>query len=553
MDSCILYVLSPCIQPSLLIIIIHEYFFFFFFLCSHCWLLLLLCVVENNIRYHPHCFIIKRTRPRTHAIEFPSTSTMAPSRHYRPFLALALLAMWLCVCSPSTADAAAVDEMAAGILDIASSTYLTDQTLGVVAAMSNTSSLRSIMKLNYIAKIITMAADGGEMANELLAETMVNDSISFLEAGIPASLTNVFVADPINITSSCLPSSSASMLYFFPTLPQEFYVFGNYLAQSKTPANHIRAVLRHSGTGEDAETMAVNAMAQALRTALRVYNLQNTNIVVSDAALDGLLDATGTTILLNLSASDVPTLITFLEAHDEAVVMIGFDDLTKFFTTYQTAFGASYVPAMDRLLFATNLPPWNDNTTATPAKAVSAAATNKESLNTYMNLFYTDVDPAYHSPAGLRAFITSLIMNQVAPTASNTSAAAMQDALYAKHTTQVGSLSFGPYTTRCAAPTMNVNECIVNQGATNLMLWPYASMALGREVGRGPLTSFITPPYYGVDGNGNGFYGVGAGVGQGTSNSDNVILWIILGVIGAMLLLLLLLCVCVCVRACRLW
>ncbi|KEG05209.1 putative receptor-type adenylate cyclase, partial [Trypanosoma grayi] len=141
-------------------------------------------------------------------------------------------------------------------------------------------------------------------------------------------------------------------------------------------------------------------------------------------------------------------------------VLVLFTEVSLFYDEFVAAFNGS--AAAERLVFATSLPHWADESTTSETVQLFHAAVEEK---------------ANWTPLALRNFATTLVMQTVVSQIVRMSAELLVDFFYKNVAITVADMLYGPFKDgkRCGDQN-NVSsaECAVNYGATYISVWSMA-------------------------------------------------------------------------------
>ncbi|KEG13507.1 adenylyl cyclase [Trypanosoma grayi] len=241
------------------------------------------------------------------------------------------------------------------------------------------------------------------------------------------------------------------VLRLSPTLEQEFFVLAQYLG-STTNAN-AHAVIRND---------EAVAMVDVLQRSLVTFggSLLSSALLAGGDALGGYLPRKGDVFVVGIAAADVAVIAEHLARHRGARVFLLFTEFSFLYDEFVAAFNGS--AAAGRLVFATSLPHWADESTTSET----------------VQLFHAAVkDKAKWAPFALRSFATTLAVKSILSRMELVNAQLLVDFFYKNIAITVADMFYGPFKDgeKCGLQnTVNATECAVNYGATYISVWSMA-------------------------------------------------------------------------------
>ncbi|RNE95716.1 receptor-type adenylate cyclase, partial [Trypanosoma conorhini] len=237
------------------------------------------------------------------------------------------------------------------------------------------------------------------------------------------------------------------VIHLSPTLEQQFFVLAEYLRDAGVRAAH--AVIR----GEEAA-----AVAEVLRRSLVTFggSLRSATLLASGDAVAGHLPEAGDVFVAGLAAGDVAAVARHVALHDGVRVFVAFSEFVLLHADFVAAFGG-----VDRVVFATSLPHWDDaNSTSETAREFFAAVPNA----------------TQRTPLALMGFAATQLLRTVLSRMDKVSAALLTDFFYNNVAVTAKDMLYGSFFngTACAAAVAGGAGCGKNYGATRISVWSLA-------------------------------------------------------------------------------
>ncbi|PBJ75301.1 receptor-type adenylate cyclase [Trypanosoma cruzi cruzi] len=240
-----------------------------------------------------------------------------------------------------------------------------------------------------------------------------------------------------------------NLIRLLPTLEQQFFVIAEYLGNMSDGSVH--AVIR----GDDGATMA-----EVLRLSLETFggSLLSTRLLAGGDKMADYLPEEGDVFVVGISADDVGAIAQHVVSHDGVRVFVVFLEFSMLYPEFVAAFrdGAG----ADRVVFATNLPHWNDNkTTSVTAQKFNAAV--------------PDVNK--RTPLAMMGFTTGLLVVTVRSRMEKVSVELFENFFFSNVAVRVDDMLYGPFIDGNACPvTQSGAGCGRNYGATQISVWSLA-------------------------------------------------------------------------------
>ncbi|EAN78995.1 expression site-associated gene 4 (ESAG4) protein, putative [Trypanosoma brucei brucei TREU927] len=244
-----------------------------------------------------------------------------------------------------------------------------------------------------------------------------------------------------------------NVIHFFPTLTQELYVLAQYFSRL---TNHIaHTIIRSDEAAEVAEVLSMSLMTFGASLGSRVL----LNEHVSDIHMEHLKHG-GDVFILGLTTPDVKTISKYLDTHPQARVFITFTDLLLYYEELKLEFSVTANAKAQRLLFATSLPHWADN------------SSTSETIIAYHEAV---PDPSQWSPMSLRGFAIARVMQTLLLPMKKVSSSLLSDEIFWQTSFVIDDMRYGPFSdSDCIANGVQLSgNCVWNYGATDISVWSF--------------------------------------------------------------------------------
>ncbi|KPA81299.1 receptor-type adenylate cyclase a-like protein [Leptomonas pyrrhocoris] len=357
-----------------------------------------------------------------------------------------------------------------GLLDFATSVsgtgnYLSRQ--AVKGGQANT-------PVSFYWRSLPMSADD----DAAVAAAVAADPVAALTGPIPMPLKNtsassLLLIEPV-FTSTALWQRDSNVVYLTPTNEQQWGAIAAMLADLPS----LRPLHFLTRTTRSASGSSVNAVA---KTVLDYAGLANVTIFETTEG-QFRFPINGVMVLSGLTASDMPSLAAHMQSSKKLYAVILFDEFTALYSDFQTHFPATKLSSTSRLLFVTNLSHWR-----------GGGSSRSATVPALTESFVAAVpDSAQQTPAALRAYLASRVLQQLSSSVSVPSSSALRNVLYQKQILNVDGLQLGPFQlTNCDySTTLDSFTCheFLNAGAAALYVWSYERV-------RDPSTPVMGGPY----------------------------------------------------------
>ncbi|GET93399.1 receptor-type adenylate cyclase a-like protein [Leishmania tarentolae] len=277
--------------------------------------------------------------------------------------------------------------------------------------------------------------------------------------GVDKATVEKILLEPVFLQPT-LYQNASNVVYLTATNEQQLGALAAWMSTSATSLN-IYAVLRISDVSE-------TAMERTLLRIMTYFNMPVKSIKTlsfSDTLSSSDLPTDGFVLLTGMIKSDIDTLTKHMQRNTAVRVILLFDEVTQWYNEIKDAF-TPIASAGERLLFATNLPPW---------------VRKKRDLSTFSEEFLnTAIGPEYHSPASMRGYLAVRVLSMLSNDAKSPSISALLETLYTKQVLQVNDLTLGPFQgTGCMYSTSSKKiKCasVLNGGACEIYIWSYSRM-----------------------------------------------------------------------------
>ncbi|PWV04845.1 putative receptor-type adenylate cyclase [Trypanosoma cruzi] len=316
--------------------------------------------------------------------------------------------------------------------------------VGAKAAVNNNSLIR---RFAFTVNFVNSTVDGAAAA--LVSELKVKlvDVVAGVVTKGMLEVEDVAFIDPIYLQPR-IGRFRKNVIRLLPTLEQQFFVIAEYLGKKSDGLAH--AVIR----SDDGATMA-----KVLRLSLETFGgslLSTKQLAGGDVLVDHLPEE-GDVLVVGISAEDVGAIAQHVVSHDGVRVFVIFLEFSMLYPEFVAAFrdGAG----ADRVVFATNLPHWNDDkTTSVTAQKFNAAV--------------PDVNK--RTPLAMMGFTTGLLL-AVRSRMEKVSAEPFENFFFSNVAVRVDDMLYGPFIDGNACPvTQSGAGCGRNYGATQISVWPLA-------------------------------------------------------------------------------
>ncbi|KEG07006.1 receptor-type adenylate cyclase, partial [Trypanosoma grayi] len=242
-----------------------------------------------------------------------------------------------------------------------------------------------------------------------------------------------------------------NVIHLSPTLEQEFFVLAHYLGSTRHGTAH--AVIRNDEAA---------AMADVLQRSLVTFggSLRSSTLLAGGDALGDYLPHKGDVFVVGLAAADAAVVAGHLAKNRGVRVLVLFAEVSLFYDEFVAAFNGS--AAAERLVFATSLPHWADESTTSETVQLFHAAVEEK---------------AKWTPLALRSFATTMVVKTILSRMDLVSTKLLVDFFYKNVAITVADMLYGPFKDgkRCGGKkNMNGTECAVNYGATYISVWSMA-------------------------------------------------------------------------------
>ncbi|CBH16851.1 expression site-associated gene 4 (ESAG4) protein, putative [Trypanosoma brucei gambiense DAL972] len=341
--------------------------------------------------------------------------------------------------------------------------------LHAAVEMEEGASLLEVREHNQDSRLFfdTIVSPFSGAAEELQREWSTKITTAVLGVVDEAMLKTPGVAfiDPVPLAPR-LNKMERNVIHLSPTLEQQFYVCTSYLSRNDKKRLHI--VIRSTDAA---------AIEDVLKKTLATFSVEPQSVVVLDgnATVEGHLPDSGDVYVIGLTAADPVVIAAHLNSHDSARVFVPFFDVVLLHEEFFNAFEG--VSSADRVLFATNLPHWADEITASEV----------------VQKFYTaERNASRRTPLSLLGFATAYFMRVIISPMKAMNATALVDSIFAQSVVNVGEMRYGPFADDgCFLKGVpRLTGCAVNYGATQVSVW---SMARALNASIPPLTNPMTP------------------------------------------------------------
>nr|CAA09737.2 adenylyl cyclase [Trypanosoma cruzi] len=316
--------------------------------------------------------------------------------------------------------------------------------VGAKAAVNNNSLIR---RFAFTVNFVNSTVDGAAAA--LVSELKVKlvDVVAGVVTKGMLEVEDVAFIDPIYLQPR-IGRFRKNVIRLLPTLEQQFFVIAEYLGKKSDGLAH--AVIR----SDDGATMA-----NVLRLSLDTFGgslLSTKQLAGGDVLVDHLPEE-GDVLVVGISAEDVGAIAQHVVSHDGVRVFVIFLEFSMLYPEFVAAFrdGAG----ADRVVFATNLPHWNDD------KATSVTAQK-------FNAAVPDVNK--RTPLAMMGFTTGLLL-AVRSRMEKVSVEPFENFFFSNVAVRVDDMLYGPFIDGNACPVIQSGAgCGRNYGATQISVWPLA-------------------------------------------------------------------------------
>ncbi|KEG05699.1 receptor-type adenylate cyclase, partial [Trypanosoma grayi] len=321
-----------------------------------------------------------------------------------------------------------------------------DITYGTTAAIGNQLILGSFHFMSARA-INTPVSDASAALTKELEVRYVDCVVGVLPKYLLNTKGITFI-DPVPLQSH-VNRFRRREIHLSPTLEQEFFVVAQYLGNTTVANAH--AVIRSDGAA---------AVADVLRRSLVTFNgsLLSSALLGGGDALESHLPRDGDVFVVGLAAADVAVVAGHLAKHSGVRVFVLFTEFSLLYGEFVAAFNGS--AAAGRLVFATSLPHWADESTTSETVQKFHAAVEEKTKWT---------------PLALRSFATVSLMRSVAARMDKVGAKHLADFFYTNVMVTVDDMHYGSFfdNVDCGdeAPT---EHCGSNYGDPTLLVWSMA-------------------------------------------------------------------------------
>ncbi|RNE97248.1 adenylyl cyclase, partial [Trypanosoma conorhini] len=225
------------------------------------------------------------------------------------------------------------------------------------------------------------------------------------------------------------------VIHLSPTLEQQFFVLAEYLRDAGVRVAH--AVVRGEGAA---------AVAEVLRRSLVTFggSLRSATLLAGGDAVAGHLPEAGDVFVAGLAAGDVAAVARHVASHDGVRVFVAFSEFALLHADFVAAFGGG--ACVDRVVFATSLPHWDDaNATSETAREFLAAVP----------------DVTQRTPLALMGFAATQLLRTVLSRMDKVSAARLTDFFYKNVAVTAKEVLYGSFVngTACAAAAAGGAGC----------------------------------------------------------------------------------------------
>ncbi|KAK7196155.1 receptor-type adenylate cyclase a-like protein [Novymonas esmeraldas] len=282
--------------------------------------------------------------------------------------------------------------------------------------------------------------------------------------GMDVCAVSKMLVDPLFLTTT-LYQNFSNVVYVTSTHEQQWGAMATW-AKGQTPPVNVYAVVRDAGA--TAAAMAETAQRIWAHAGVPIKSVKT--LTSGEALSSSDLPSSGLILLAGMMKSDIDTMGTHLGANPGAKVVLLLDDMTQFYSSIRSTYGSSAYS--DRVLFATNLPPWVTKTTET--------AFSK-------NFFASVPGPDFYAPAAMRTYLAARVLDVISSQALSPTLQGLFDSLYAQQVLVVDGLVLAPYQlNRCVYSTSdNQLQCagFLNGGAVDTNVWTLGDMLNGADGG----------------------------------------------------------------------
>ncbi|KAH8613852.1 Adenylate and Guanylate cyclase catalytic domain [Trypanosoma vivax] len=294
----------------------------------------------------------------------------------------------------------------------------------------------------------TMENAGETLRNEV--STRVVSAVFGVVNDAVLNIPNMTFIDP-TLLAPRLADPRRNVIHLTPTLEQQFFVLASYL--SGLSIDGLHTVIRSSEGAAIAEKL-YNTLWTVKVTSLSSVLLNSTE------PMGNHLQNKGNVLVIGLNVDDIYVLAEHLHTYNDTRVFVCFSDLALFYNEFVSAFKGKTVG--DRLLFATNLPHWND-----PNPATETGRKFNENVRK-MNVSRT--------PLTMMGFVTGRLMQEILPLMPTVNAEALAQFFYTNVGATADDMHYGPFSDSKCGPSPNSIKtgCAVNYGATSISVWSMA-------------------------------------------------------------------------------
>ncbi|CCD21306.1 receptor-type adenylate cyclase GRESAG 4, putative [Trypanosoma vivax Y486] len=296
----------------------------------------------------------------------------------------------------------------------------------------------------FLDTLLSPTSDVASKLKSMLQEKTVTALFGVVTSAM-LDIPNITFIDPFSLTPR-LSSSLPQLIHLSPTLEQQLSILAEHI--SETRGAKIRAVIR----SEEA-----SAISDALRGSLGMFGQQliSSRALRTGDALGDYLPGGGDVFVLGITPGEVKTIAAYLDKHATVRVFVAFSDFAVLYDEFMSVFKGR--KTTDRLIFATNLPHWNDD------KPISETARK----------FRATVGAGERTPLSMMGFTIARLMQEVLSRMQSVNAASLAAFFYTYVVVFVDDMQYGPFVAGSygSAHSSSGDEQISNYGATQIAVW----------------------------------------------------------------------------------
>ncbi|EPY25002.1 receptor-type adenylate cyclase A [Strigomonas culicis] len=271
-------------------------------------------------------------------------------------------------------------------------------------------------------------------------------------------------------------TTTRNMVYLMPTFEQQMYAacsfFVTAVASDLIHAGHEQPNVVMKGIPK-AQRATVSQLLEASAYTFGV-TLYVINFLEAEDSVVDYLFTSGGSLVMGCNETDSAALYPFIAAHDDAIVIMMYEDFATHYETLVTSFLGATELQMYRMCAITNLPIWT-HTTAAYYERYPIVQSFHESYGATAGVPMGDdaisvlTRALLCTPRAMEAWVTGRFVKELASlTSGSATGENLMSALYTTSTFAIDGMSFGPYYDGLTNATGSTSSSARTYGAQNL-------------------------------------------------------------------------------------